>query len=155
MKIRNKITLLFTLLVTAIVLILSISVYYFTSVERKEIFRKRLKTRAGNNVQVFDYFTDSSAAMLRRIDSGTLVILPQKTVIIYDTAGKILYRYQAENGAPLDIDTSLLKDAMQSGEEYFTVGQRDGIVLYYPRGKTELLIAVAAYDEDGWLRLSQ
>jgi two-component system, OmpR family, sensor histidine kinase ArlS len=155
LKIRNKITLLFTLLVTSILLILSISVYYFTSIERKEIFRKRLKTRAGNNIQVFDYFTDSSASMLRRIDSNTLVILPQKTVMIYDTTGEVLYQYRAENADKLVMTSSFMDEAMQSGEEYFTTGLRDGIMLYYPTGKKPMLIAVAAYDEDGWLRLEQ
>jgi two-component system, OmpR family, sensor histidine kinase ArlS len=155
LKIRNKITLLFTVLVTALLLILSISVYYFTSIERKDIFRKRLKGRASNNLQIYDYFGDSSVSMLRRIDAGSLVVLPQKSVAIYDTNGQYLYKYQADNAPPMDTDTSLLSDAMQSGEEYFTIGQRDGIVLYYTSGKNKFLIAVAAYDEDGWLRLEQ
>jgi signal transduction histidine kinase len=155
-KIRYKITLLFTLLVTAILLILIIFVYYFTSEERKDIFRKRLKGRASNNIQVFDYFGDSSIHILKRIDAGALVVLPRKTVIIYDTFGKMLYHFQSENeqGLTLPFDSSLFSDVRISGEEYFSTGQRDGIALLHKGKEKNFIIIVAAYDEDGWQRLS-
>jgi len=45
--------LLFTLLVTAIILVLTLSVYYFARLERKEVFDKRLRARAGYNSQMY------------------------------------------------------------------------------------------------------
>ncbi len=145
---------LFTLLVTAILLVLNISIYYLTSVDTREVFRKRLKSRAGNNAQIFDYFGDSSVAMLRRIDEGSLAILPQKSVSIYDTTGNLLYNYQAANADSLLVEQSLLDEVRLDGEHYFSVGAREAIALYYPDSRRSFLITVAAYNEDGLERLS-
>jgi signal transduction histidine kinase len=153
LKIRNKITLLFTLLVTSILLILNTSVYYLTSVERKEIFHKRLKSRASNNAQIFDYFGDSSVYMLRRLDASALAVLTQKSVVIYDTLGNYLYQYQADNADALTLDSFTLEEVRQSGEKFFTIGRREGIGLYYSDNENRFIISVAAYDEDGRLRL--
>lgn len=155
MKIRNKITLLFTLLVTAILLALNISVYYLTSSERKKIFLKRLKSRAYNNANIFSYFGDSSINMLRRIDGTSPVLLPQKSVVICDTLGKPLYQYQAEDAGELIADSSLITGVRQSGEKFFTAGKREGIAFNYVDKKNNFIIIVAAYDEDGSLSLSQ
>lgn len=155
MKIRNKITLLFTLLVTSILLVLNLSVYYLTSADRKEIFRTRIKGRANNNAQVFDYFGDSSIYMLRKLDTASLVIMPQKTVVIYDTTGTPLYQYHAPNADTFTMDKERLKDVIQSGEKFFTLGSRDGVMIRYTNAEKVFVIVVAAYDEDGWLRLSK
>lgn len=157
MKIRNKITLLFTVLVIAILLILNVFVYFSTATEQKENFRRRLKGRASNNVQIFDYFGDSSVNMLRRIDAGSLVILPQKSVMIYDTTGRVLYNYHADNAPELKVDIAQIKDILQSGsgEDYFMTGKREGFLLHYRDAEKSFVIAVAALDEDGSLRLSE
>lgn len=149
MKIRNKITLLFTLLVTSILLVLNIAVYYLTTVESRENFRKRLRSRASNNAQIFDYFGDSSINMLRRIDGGAMAVLPRKSVVIYDTLGAILYEYHAENANTLTIDRTLLQGIRATGETNFQVGERDVFALNYKDQDNEFVIAVAAYDEDG------
>ncbi|HTE29214.1 MAG TPA: hypothetical protein VK666_02485, partial [Chryseolinea sp.] len=66
MKSRHKITLLFTLMVLAILLLVSMVVYSFTALERDEIFRKRLKSRANNIAQIFYYFDDTVSTVLNR-----------------------------------------------------------------------------------------
>lgn len=159
MKIRNKITLLFTVLVIAILLILNLFVYYSTATERKENFRKRLKGRASNNVQIFDYFGDSSVNMLRRIDAGSLVALPQKTVMIYDTTGRVLYNYNADSALKLNVDITQIREIIQSesGEDYFMADNREAFLLHHRARDAEknFIIAVAALDEDGSMRLSE
>ena len=71
MKIRYKIMLLFTLLVTAIISLLTGSVYYFAKLERVQVFEKRLKARATYNTQLYALMGDSGITLLRRIDSAS------------------------------------------------------------------------------------
>jgi two-component system, OmpR family, sensor histidine kinase ArlS len=153
LKIRTKITLLFTLLVIAILLVLSTSIYYFTSLDRKEGFYKRLKSRATNNAELFIYFGDSSQNVLRRIDANAIPLLPQKSVRIFDTLGHVLYAYDNPGAVTLQVDSTLLYS--ERDERYFYNGGRDGIVLFYNKEDKKFIIAVQAYDEDGWLRLEQ
>ncbi|HEY0677397.1 MAG TPA: HAMP domain-containing sensor histidine kinase [Chitinophagaceae bacterium] len=153
MKIKYKITFLFTLLVTAILLSLSISIYYFTSLDRKEGFYKRLKSRANNNAQLFVYFGDSSQNVLRRIDANAIPLLPQKSVRIFDTLGNVMYAYDNPGGNASKLDIPLVLSTRD--ERSFNDGRRDGIALFYNEGDRKFIIAVQAYDEDGWLRMAQ
>lgn len=154
MKIRNKITLLFTVLVTAILVVLNLSVYYLTSVDVNDVFHKRLKSRASSNAQIFDYFGDSSVTVLYRIDGGSLAMLPKKSVAIYDTLGNELYHYVAENADSLRLDAAVLQDIRETNEERFALGSRDAIGIYH-QGDSEFIVVVAADNEDGRLRLAE
>ncbi len=130
------------------------AVYYLTSAETKENFRKRLKGRASNNAQIFDYFGDSSIKVLRRIDAGALAVLPAKSVVIYDTLGRPMYQYHAENADTLKLDMTLLTEVRQSGQELFMTGKRQGFALNYINESNNFIIAVAAFDQDGRQRLA-
>ena len=142
------------MLVTAILLVLNISVYYLTSVEVNDVFYKRLKSRASSNAQIFDYFGDSSVAVLYRIDGGTLAMLPRKSVAIYDTLGNQLYHYVSVTADSLRIEGEVLQDIRESGEERFVTGTRDAIGLYYTGGR-DIIVVVAADNEDGRIRLAE
>ncbi len=154
MKIKNKITLLFTLLVAIILLVLTVFVYYLSSTERTDVFNKRLRSRASNNSQIFDYFGDSSVNMLKRIDAGSLNLLPQKSVVILDTTGTILYHYQSPEADSLRINRALLNDIHNAGEKSFSIGKREAIAMYYSVAGRSFIIIVAAYDQEGKMRLA-
>ena len=140
---------------TIILLVLTVLVYYLSEVERTDVFNKRLKSRASNNAQIFAYFGDSSVNMLRRIDAGSLGLLPQKTVVIVDTTGRTLYEYHAEQAQPIQLNKTLLNDIRSADEKLFSIGKRDAIGLYYIDDERDFIIIVAAYDEEGRLRLSE
>ena len=139
---------------TAILLVLNVSVYYLTSVDVNEVFYKRLKSRASSNAQIFDYFGDSSVTALYRIDAGSLAMLPKKTVAIYDSLGNTYYHYVAETADSLRVSREILDDIQESGEERFEIGSRDAIGLRYITDKN-FIVVVAADNEDGRQRLAE
>jgi two-component system, OmpR family, sensor histidine kinase ArlS len=139
--------------VTAILLALSISIYYFSALGRKDAFYKRLKGRANNNAQIFSYFGDSSQKALYRIDANAIPLLPHKSVRIYDTVGKLLYSYDTKQEEPLDLAPSFFAGIRE--ERSFLLGDREGVALFYDEPNRKFVIAVAAFDEDGKLALSQ
>ena len=155
MKIKYKITALFTLLVTAILLLLSVSVYYFTSLDRSEAFKKRLKGRANNNAQIFSLFGDSSNSVLARIDSGSVNTLQRKSVTIYDYLDEPIYHFDAHGEKTLKIDTALLERARVEEEIYFKIADREAIAFHHTDTTHRIVVVVAAYDEDGWDRVGQ
>ncbi len=152
MKSRHKITLLFTLLVTAILLVVSCTVYYFASLERKSVFSKRLKGRANNNVQIFSYTTDTNRAILNRINVSTMELLPRKSVEIYNLRGELLYQYKTKEG-PIDLSQKVIGETISNGEYFYRKDQREVLSSFYP--DEALIVAVAAYDEDGWKQLHE
>ncbi|MBO9571762.1 MAG: hypothetical protein J7497_06070, partial [Chitinophagaceae bacterium] len=94
MKSRHKITLLFTLLVTTLLLAVSFSVYYFSALERQSIFKKRLSSRANKNAQILSYVPDTNYVVLDKINMSTMELLPEKSVEIYTPQGTLFYRYK-------------------------------------------------------------
>lgn len=153
MKIKYKITALFALLVTAILLLLSISIYYFTSLDRSEAFKRRLKGRANNNAQIYSMFGDSSIAVLTHIDSGSVGTLPRKSVVIYDYLDNAVYTFNAKGEALKGIDTALLERARVEEEIYFNIEDREALAFHHTDVNNRIVIVVAAYDSDGWERL--
>lgn len=155
MKSSHKITLLFTALVTAILLVVSFSVYYFNSLERKDIFKKRLKSRANNNAQIFTYFLDSNSAVLNRINTSSLESLPHKSVGIYNVRGAPLYEYNANDAQPLSFSRAYVQQVVQEGEGFFVIDDREVYALHYTEDRNPIIVAVAAYDMDGWTQLKR
>jgi signal transduction histidine kinase len=143
------------LLVTAILLVLNISIYYISSFETRENFRKRLKSRASNNAQIFDFSGDSSLSILRRVDGGTLAVLPRKTVLIVDTSGNEIYHYRAENADSLRVSDELRREIIAEGEDFIQFDNRDAVGMFYSASNNDFLIFVAADNEDGRERLEQ
>lgn len=143
------------MLVTALLLLLSFSIYYFTSLERLETFQKRLKGRANNNAQLFTYFGDSSATMLRRIDSGSTNTLVDKSVVIFNYLNEPVYEFNAQGVLTPAVPVTMLEKARLNGETYFHIEDRDALAFHHTDSVNRIVVVVAAHDTDGWNRLSQ
>lgn len=157
MNIRTKITTLFTLLVTVILLLLSFSVYYFTSLERQSSFELRLKRRASNYAQIFSAFSnpDSSRLFLHQIDSGSANLLPNKGVTIYNDLNQPVYRYNSNRGDSINVDKKLLEEARSKKSVLFHIGNKEAFAFYYANEKQRIVVVTASHDEEGWDRLGQ
>jgi two-component system sensor histidine kinase ArlS len=156
MKIKFRITALFTLLVSAILLLLSFSVYYFSSLQRYEAFHKRLKGRATNNAQIFSLFGDTSNRVLARIDSGAAGTFYRKSIAIYDKDDKPLYEFTAKDEPQVSVNHDQLEKARSLKEYHFTTLDKKDAIAYYSYNKGNAIIIVAsAYDQDGWDHLKE
>jgi two-component system sensor histidine kinase ArlS len=157
LKIKFKITALFALLVTAILLILSISVHYFTALQRAEAFRKRLKGRANNDGQLFSMFgdSDSTRTVLYRIDSASAFTLYEKSVAIFNYLDQPVYTYNVKSIDSLLPNKDILKQARLKHEVYFTNKKRDVLAFHYTDSSSRIVVVVAGYDVDGWQRIKE
>lgn len=151
--------LLFTLLVTAIISLLDFSVYYYSKLERKIIFDKRLKARANNAIQLYALLGDSGLSLQRRIDTASTIVVPSRSVVIYSAGGTDrgaeIYRFDVKGSEPLQMRPDILQDAMTAGERYFTLGNRDVIALKSGIGGKNFIVMVSGYDEDGLERVDK
>ncbi|MEO8416549.1 MAG: hypothetical protein ABI472_22990, partial [Ginsengibacter sp.] len=96
MSIKYKIALLFVALVTLIVAIGSLSVYFFSVKERQDTFRIRLKNRALSTARVYAGSDDGNLSMLRRMDTTAVSSLYEKCISIVRDNNVSDYMY-AEN----------------------------------------------------------
>jgi signal transduction histidine kinase len=157
LKIKFKITALFALLVTIILLVLSISLHYFTALQRAETFKKRLRGRANNDGQLFSYLgdNDSSRAFLYHIDSASAFTLNQKSVVIFNYLDKPVYRYNAADIDSILPNKDILKEARLKHEVFYSAFKRDVLAFHYTDNRSRIVVVVAGYDVDGWQRLKE
>jgi len=144
--------LLFTLLVTAIISLLTWSVFYFARLERVQVFNKRLKSRASYNAQLYALMGDSAFSFLRRMDT-TGGLLPSRSVVVYTDNGRILYRNDQPGTPPLNISNDILREAKEKGEKYFSLDVREAVALHRETNHKDFIIVVAGHDEDGLERV--
>jgi signal transduction histidine kinase len=142
--------LLFTLLVTAIISLLTGSVYYFAKLERIQVFDKRLKSRATYNAQLYSLMGDSAFAFLRRMDTASAIGLASRSIGIYsDDDNKVLYLFDMPGAKHLSVKPELLDEARTKGEKYFSLENLDAIALHRTGSNKSFVLVVAGHDDDG------
>jgi signal transduction histidine kinase len=150
MKIKNKIILLFTLVVTALLLIICASVYYFSSLNRTIEFKERLRNRAITTTELLCKVKGINKELLQSIDQNMLVALRNKSVVVYNMAGQIAYSYSDTGNTPVTISKDLLNATFNlEKEEYYTQNQKEVLVIPVSYGTNHFVVAAAAYDKDG------
>lgn len=153
MTIRIKITLLFSVLVTVLLLATSFSVYYLSAVERSTVFQQRLSGRAHNASQLFTILGDTSQALLKKIDASNARFFSRKSIRIFSTAKEPLYVFNSQPEDDFSVDPAILNEIIAKKEWAFKIGDRDAFGQYLKNTRTPIVIIVAAYDADGhkWL----
>lgn len=156
MKIRYKIMLLFTLLVTAIISVLTLSVYYFAKLERKDVFDRRLKSRANYNSQLYAMMGENAVPLLRKMDtSSTAGLLPSRSVGIYSDEGRIFYKFDQPGSPPLTLNPELIREVKAKGEKFFSFDDRDAVAMRKIINNKKFIIIVAGHDDDGLERVAK
>src|SRR5258708_22686634 len=142
--------LLFTLLVTAIISVLTYSVYYFARLERKQVFDKRLMARANYNTQLYALMGDSALTLLRRMDTtSTVGLLQSRSIAIYSDEGEVLYKFDMPGSLPLSVSPDMLQEIKTRGEKYFSIDNRDAIAIRRVANRRHFIVVVAGHVEGG------
>jgi len=150
MAVRTRITLLFTLLVVAILTLVCASVYYFSYTNRVKDIQTRLANRAITTGHLLGQGAAFDQALIRKIDASTSVAMRDKVVQAYDRNNIRIYWYSDNPADTLHIDKPILDKARKTTDHiYFTQAKKDAIAFYYTDDNASLVIIAAAYDEAG------
>ena len=146
--------LLFTLLVTGIISLLTASIYYSARAERVGAFDRRLKARATYNTYLYDKMGDTAFYFMHRTDSASLVgALGSRSIGIYTEEGKPVYLFELPGTKPLAPSDSLFREVRETGEKDFTMDNRDAVAVHRATARRNFIVVVAGRDDDGLDRL--
>lgn len=154
MKLKYRITLLFTLVVSLILLLVCSSIYYFSDLNRQKDFRKRLHNRALTTVALLLKVEGMNNDLLKRIDETTVITIQDKSVGIYNDNFQEIYSYTDSNIQPLSVTSGILRKARMVGEYDYTDGNREVVVMPYRNNNRDYTLVASAYDKDGFEKLS-
>lgn len=154
MNIRFKITLLFTLLVTGILSLISYSVYYFTDLSRKEIFQLRLQAGASNRANLYSILGENTISIMQKIDSSSMSSIPKRAIVIYDGNDQPIYSFYGSGVRPLVITSQLLSAIKAKKNIFYSSGDLNVSAIYHSYNRQKSIVFYAGNDEDGKGRIN-
>ena len=151
MKIRLKLTLLFSGLFAILLLVFSLAVYFYNANQREEGYYKRLRQLAITKTNLL-LRAHVEPSVLQLIYENSLNTLPQEEVAIYDTSYHLLYH------DAMDIDkvketTGMIDSIIERKEIHFYVGDLQAVGFVYHFGNKMYVITAAAKDDEGLSKL--
>ncbi|MEO6720309.1 MAG: HAMP domain-containing sensor histidine kinase [Ferruginibacter sp.] len=149
MTIKYKIVFLFVALVTIIVSIGSVAVYFFSLKERQDTFRIRLKNRALSTARVYAGIPDSNLSVLRRMDVAAVASLYDKNISIVANNNVHTYMFSDNAKDTFILSEDIIKKVRAGNESYFSYKNKNAIAVKYTGKRKDFIVAVAAFDLDG------
>jgi len=150
MQIRTRLTLQFTILVSAIVLLAFISIYYFTAQFSEREFYRRLRDKAITTAILLIKVEGVDSALLQVIDRAKRDNLYKETIRIYDHENKEIY-FSGDTTKFLNPDAFV--NVRKYGEQRIRKNDFDGIGILFRDKGFDYVIVAAAVDINGAARL--
>lgn len=151
MKIRTKLTLLFTFITAVILLIFAVIIYYSAKSDRENEFYEVLRKEA---------ITKSNLFLNAEVDTKTLqdiyhrnrVLLNEVEVAIYDRQFRLLYHDAVEIDFVKETD-EMKEEIVQNGEIQFYQENWQVIGILYSFKGENYIVTAAAFDQYGFNKL--
>lgn len=146
MTIRTKLTLLFSSIVSTLLLIFCMVIYLENEFNRQQEFKARLREEALISAKILFGNEEISPNLLKLLDKNQMTVLPQEEIMVYNNRNKLIY----ESGTDyLKIEPTILNQIRQEQELSFQRGNHEVLGLVYNNGKENLLIIASARDKYG------
>lgn len=152
MQIRTRLTLLFTSLIAALLVIFALSVYFTSSQTREEEYFKRLKQQGATKANLL-FDTKVAPGVLQLIYKKAPNALYQEEVAIYDTSFNLLYHDAVEIDKVKETRGMIDTITAQKEIRFYTNDMQVVGFLYEHDGK-QYVITSAAVDGSGLARLA-
>jgi signal transduction histidine kinase len=150
MKVRNKLTFLFTFLVATILLLFSLSIYYFYSLYRKNEFYNRLQEKAFTTVRLLKEVNGINAQMLQTIDRNEITSLYDEEVTIYNEQDAIIYD---SGNTPVPVSTDFIRKVREGKTYQMRNGQKEILAVRYTGAEDLLVVVISAVDKYGFSKV--
>ncbi|MGE0560588.1 MAG: ATP-binding protein [Flavobacteriales bacterium] len=152
LNIKTKLTLQFTIIVSWILILFSVSVYYFSATYRITEFYSRLENKALSTARLLVDVKEVDHDLLKIIDKNTNVSLYEEKVMIFDFNNKLIYNSSDENN--LKITTERLNQIRLEGELRFLDKKHEVLGLLYTDKYDRLVVIASAFDIYGRNKLA-
>nr|WP_293841745.1 ATP-binding protein [uncultured Arsenicibacter sp.] len=152
MKIRNRLTILFTAIITAILLFFAVTVYLAYADFRDDQYVKRIEQQAYTKVRLL-LQGQISPSVLKVIYENQPNTLFQEEMAVYDDQFKLIYHDDISEDFVKET-SAMLQQICRTGNVQFKQEDRQVVGFLYQHGERTYLVTAAAYDEYGLSKLA-
>lgn len=151
MQLRTRLTIIFTLIAGLILLICSITIYYFSAFYREAEFKQRLQKKLSATARLYADIDEVDARLLRIIQQQELGILPNEQITVHSLSGEELYR--SDEVHYFEVTKTFLSSVKEFGEYFEQIGVFEVFGKLY-QGKSGTYIFIAGgFDKFGYSKL--
>lgn len=147
MKIKNRISLQFTLMVAVILLLFSIAIYTVSANYRREEFYDRLKSKARTTCRLLVKVNGIDKDLLKVIDQNTLTEMLDEKVLIFNAKNELIY--SSVDDKLITYHANLLAEVREKKDMEFLQDDSETIGLLYDEGEEPLVVLASAFDKFG------
>lgn len=151
MRIRTRITLQFTIIVTIILIIFSIVIYTLLGNFRREEFKGRLKDKALNSVKLLSDVDEISNELLQILDKNAVNPMPKERVFVYDLKKNLVY-CSLENETDF-VPGSILDRIVEKEELYLEFPDKEMVGFTFQGKYNQYIVVASAIDRFGFSKL--
>jgi two-component system sensor histidine kinase ArlS len=146
MKIRNRLTLIFTLIAALILMALSLYVYYLIKLNLHKVFYEKLENRAVITAQVFLEKDEVSATIFKEFEKRYTQTLSGEMIRVYDEHNRPAFIEETKQG---DFPSLLINRIRNEKKIELDENGRQIVGILYSDNQGEFVIIAAAADESG------
>lgn len=151
MNIRNKLTLLFIVIVAVIITLASFSIYYSSADYRQDDFYNRLMNKAISTARLLLEVEEVNASLLRRIERDNPLSLPNEKIIIYNFKNEVLF--STDEQFEISIDETLLDQIRLEDQVRFKQGAYEILGFLFSGPYDRFVVVTGAVDIYGVKKL--
>lgn len=147
MTIRTRLTLLFTAIVTALLLLFFVAIYWVAEQYRRTEYYERLRGEALTSAELVFGKETISRELFKLLDKNHMTVLNEEEIIIYDYLNKLVY----ESGSDyLNVDKNILDRVRLEKEVKWREGNREIVGVLFTDRYNHLVVFASAIDQSGF-----
>ncbi len=152
LNIRSRLTYQFMALVTAILLLFSVGVYFFSKLYLEKRFFIRLKDRTTTTTTLLFDLQATNSTITKLVNISDKELLTQESVVIYDI-DSMKQVFNSSSSQSISYQSLISKMKVDRKTTYTELGEYYILGTYYKKGKSNYLIFVSAIDTNGMVAL--
>ncbi|TDE15527.1 sensor histidine kinase [Dyadobacter psychrotolerans] len=155
MQIRTRLTVQFSLLVSSILLVTFLAVYYFSYENLTQDFYDRLKSKASSAARLLDGPV-VSADIVRALEGSNTDRMYNQIILIYDEKNRLMYTNSSSAAKKIHVSKYWLDEVRKAGEIRYTDGNSKivALTIFLTFTSTRAVVLLGAEDQVGQVNLS-
>jgi signal transduction histidine kinase len=154
MQIRTRLTIQFSLLVSGILLVTFLAIYYFSYNNVTEDFYDRLRSKAKSTAELLLKVPQVNTEVLRALEGSNRDLIYNENILIFDEKNRLIYTNTNAVTKSIHVSNYWLDEIRKSGEIRYTDGDYKVVGLYYKYPFNRAVVMLGAQDLYGQANLS-
>ena len=146
MKIKNKLTISYTLIISVLLICLNLYIYFLFRAFTKNSFYNQLKDRAIISATIFLEADEQSSSIIKIYQNRYLRTLPGEIIRIYNNKDESSF---IDTTGALTFDKEFIKEIRKLKEIHIEKNSRQIVGIYYQDNQGDFVIIASAFDKPG------